>query len=56
MTELDHYLKSPQVKDVTEPLQWWFDNQRSYPHLSRMAWDFLTIPGEFFLFLHAYIY
>ena len=47
MSELDHYLKSPRVKGVTEPLQWWFDNRGSYPRLSRMAQDFLIIPGEF---------
>ena len=50
MSELDHYLKSPWVKDVEDPLQWWFNNRGSYPHLQRMARDFLTIPGEFFIF------
>ena len=48
MTELDHYLKSARVKDVSDPLKWWFDNRGSYPRLSRMARDFLTIPGKFF--------
>ena len=48
MTELDHYLKSARVKDVNDPLQWWHDNRGSYPRLSRMARDFLTIPGESF--------
>lgn len=51
LTELDHYLMSGRVKDVKDPLQWWFDNRGSYPRLSRMARDFLTIPGEFFSFL-----
>ena len=50
MTELDHYLKSAQVKDIKDPLQWWMDNQVSYPRLSRMARDFLIIPGEFSLY------
>ena len=48
MNELDHYLKSARVKDVRDPLKWWFDNQRSYPRLSCMARDYLTIPGKFF--------
>jgi len=48
MTELDRYLKTAQVKDVKDPLQWWMDNVVSYPRLSRMARDFLVIPGEFF--------
>ena len=48
MTELDHYLKSARVKNVKDPLKWWFENCGTYPRLSRMAMDFLTIPGEFF--------
>ena len=60
MTELDHYLKSARVKDVEDPRKWWFENRGSYPCLSRMARDFLTIPGKFFLYLFAgltiYIY
>lgn len=48
MTELDHYLKSARLKAVKDPLQWWFDNRGTYPRLSRMAKDFLTIPGESF--------
>ena len=51
MTEIDRYLKSARVKDVKDPLQWWMDNQASYPCLSRMAKDFLVIPGEFYLYL-----
>ena len=47
MTELDRYLKSPRVKNVKEPLQWWIDNSGYYPRLARMARDFLVIPGEY---------
>ena len=50
MTELDQYLKSPRIKDVKDPLKWWFDNCGSYPRLYRMARDFLMIPGEIFFF------
>jgi hAT family C-terminal dimerisation region len=48
MTELDRYFKSARVKDVVDPLQWWIDNKGFYPRLSRMAKDFLLIPGEFY--------
>jgi hAT family C-terminal dimerisation region len=51
MTELDHYIKSPRIKDVDDPHQWWIDNHRSYPRLSRMAKDFLTIPGAFIIII-----
>ena len=48
LTELDHYLKSGRVKTVKDPLQWWINNQTSYPRLSHMAKDYLVIPGEFY--------
>ena len=51
MMELDQYLKTKRVKDVEDPLKWWFDNHGSYPRLSRMARDFLMIPGEFHFIL-----
>jgi hypothetical protein len=51
MTELDRYLKTPRVKKLKDPLQWWIDNIASYPRLSRMARDFLVIPGEFFFLI-----
>ena len=31
---------------VDDPIKWWHDNQGSYPRLSRMARDYLTIPGQ----------
>ena len=34
--------------EVKDPLKWWSDNRGSFPCLSRMARDFLTIPSEFF--------
>jgi hAT family protein len=48
MTELDRYLKTSRVKKVKDPLQWWKDNEASYPRLSRMARDYLVIPGKFY--------
>ena len=47
MDELDHYLSSGHIKGVDDPIKWWHDNQGSYPHLSRMARDYLTIPGQY---------
>ena len=44
--ELTLYLSTgPEpVKDV---LPWWYEKQTVYPMLSRMALDYLSIPGEF---------
>ena len=39
------YLSHP-VKNVKDPLKWWFDNRQTYPNLSRMAEDYLSIPGK----------
>ena len=44
-SELDRYL-STGVKHVTDPIAWWHERHESYPRLSRMALDYLTIPGE----------
>ena len=43
--ELDQYLSSDpeHVKDV---LKWWTEKRAMYPALSRMALDYLSIPGE----------
>jgi hypothetical protein len=42
--ELARYLSTDpeQVKDV---LLWWHEHKSMYPHLSRMALDYLTIPA-----------
>lgn len=42
--ELDRFLGTdPEyVKDV---LVWWFERRHIYPRLSRMALDYLSIPG-----------
>lgn len=51
--ELARYL-SINVEDVDDPIQWWSDRKTQYPNLSRMAIDFLTLPGEFVIFVSAY--
>jgi hypothetical protein len=43
-SELDAYLKLP-VESVQDPLKWWDDHRKIYPNLSRMALDYLSIPG-----------
>ena len=48
--ELDCYLSSGHIKGVTDPIKWWHENQASYSRLSRMAKDFLMIPGKHFIF------
>lgn len=43
--ELTQYLSTDpeQVEDV---LLWWNEHKSMYPRLSRMALDYLSIPGE----------
>ena len=43
--ELDDYLAAP-LEKVRDPLQWWWDHRTSYPTLSKMAFDFLSVPRE----------
>jgi hAT family C-terminal dimerisation region len=42
--ELDAYLNAD-IEEVEDALAWWKQQCSTYPHLSRMALDFLTIPG-----------
>ena len=53
--ELDRYLSSGRIKQVKDPIGWWHENQASYPCLSRMAMDYLTIPGRYSLFFHIQV-
>jgi hypothetical protein len=46
ISEVQQYLSKP-VKNVKEPLKWWVADQHIYPNLSRMALDYLSIPGEY---------
>lgn len=48
-SELDQYL-STDVVYVADPIAWWHERRALYPQLSRMALDFLTIPGMYFVF------
>ena len=44
-TELDIYLNTPIVHHKTDVLQWWRLHEQDFPHLARMARDFLAIPA-----------
>jgi hypothetical protein len=52
--ELTAYLRSdPElIKDV---LGWWYEKREVYPTLSRMARDYLSIPGKFLQFLFSLV-
>jgi hypothetical protein len=45
--ELDRYLNTD-PEAVGDVLMWWHERRAMYPHLSRMALDYLTIPGVLF--------
>lgn len=44
--ELENYLNAD-IEDIADPIAWWHGHRKTYPHLSRMALDYLTIPGMF---------
>lgn len=43
--ELERYLNAD-IENVPNPIAWWHECHAVYPHLSHMALDYLTIPGE----------
>jgi len=43
--ELTRYLVAP-TERTTDPLKWWVERQSLYPRLSRMALNYLSIPGN----------
>lgn len=43
--ELDAYLATD-IEDVDNTLLWWHERCYTFPHLSCMALDYLTIPGK----------
>ena len=44
--ELDCYLQTP-IEHAPDAIKWWVDRRAMYPKLSRMALDYLTIPGQY---------
>ena len=49
LDELQRYLAAD-VEDVSDGLMWWHERQKIFPRLSRMARDYLSIPGEYLFF------
>jgi hypothetical protein len=43
--ELDCYL-AMDVEDVKDGVKWWYEKWYTFPHLSCMARDYLSIPGK----------
>jgi len=39
------------VEDMKDRLIWWYERRAMFPQLSRMARNYLSIPGESFFFL-----
>ena len=53
--ELARYL-STDPEQVVDVLLWWTECKAIYPHLSRMALDYLSIPGTYFATLNYTIH
>lgn len=53
--ELSCYL-AEDTEIVDNALKWWTGKTYLYPRLSRMALDYLSIPGMLFIFLVGYIF
>jgi len=51
--ELQCYLEMD-VKDVKDGLMWWHKRRTKFLRLSRMARDYLSIPGEHVVFLNLF--
>ena len=47
VNELDDYLLKP-LEKVRDPIAWWWDHRTSYPNLSKMALNYLSIPDKSF--------
>jgi hAT family C-terminal dimerisation region len=48
--ELDRFL-STDPESVEDVLAWWYEKRHLFPRLSRMALDYLSIPGESYFHL-----
>jgi len=46
--ELNAYFAAD-IENVTDALEWWIKKCTSFPHLSCMAIDYLSIPGKSFM-------
>ncbi len=41
--EISNYLNSQLENDSIDPFEWWTNNRKTYPNLSKMALDYLII-------------
>ena len=39
---------------VDDVIAWWYEKRMTYPCLSRMALDYLTLPGKFLIISHPF--
>jgi hypothetical protein len=49
--ELEKYLSTERELNIQDGLMWWYERKDLYPRLSRMAMDYLSIPGKHSLFV-----
>jgi len=54
-SEIQEYLNFP-VENVKDPLKWWVDNKYVYLNLYRMALDYLSIPGKWYVIVSSHNY
>jgi hypothetical protein len=56
--ELEYYFREPVLETVktTDVLLWWKVAAKKYPNVSRMARDYLAIPGTYLLRRHPSVY
>jgi hypothetical protein len=45
LDELQVYLSLPTVDETVNSLEWWKSNMSQFPNLSKMAYDYLSIPA-----------
>lgn len=53
--ELTRYLSTPS-EPVDNPIAWWYNHRHIYPRLSRMALDYLSIPGKSARLMRSYCF
>ena len=53
--EIDRYLDTD-TEVVDKPLLWWWERRSMYPCLSRMALDYLSIPGMSGFYISIVLY
>ena len=56
--EFDDFISRPPEtkKACPDPMRWWYENREQYPHFSRMALDYLSIPSIYYYVIINSIY